>query len=105
MKAGKLDREIKIERATTTVNEFGTPVETWASVATLRAEIVTAETVEAAREHGASTEAAIAFRTRFIDGITVADRLTYAGRTYDIKAVSEIGRRRGLEIRAVARGM
>ncbi len=105
MKAGKLDRTITIQRATTTLSAAGTPSETWTSLIDLRAEIVDADATEQTRDHGASTETAITFLTRFVDGITVADRLVYESRSFDIKAVAEIGRRRGLEIRVLARGL
>ncbi|MDX6806432.1 phage head closure protein [Terrihabitans rhizophilus] len=104
MKAGKLDRQLTLQRSTTAPNEFGTPVETWSTVATLRAELVSGGTDEAARAHGDSAETMLTFRTRYSPGVSVADRLTFEGRAYDIKALSEIGRRRELEIRALARG-
>jgi head-tail adaptor len=89
MRAGKLDRAITIERVTTAIDAYGTPKETWAPVAMLRAEL----TQENATE--------FIFRTRFLDGITTADRVTYADTPLAIKEVKEIGRRRELEIRAV----
>lgn len=101
MRAGKLDRSIAIQRETSTVNDYGTPVKVWAEIATVRAEIVQASTEEFIRGWGASDEALTIFRIRWMDGITNADRIVYAGRNHNIKEITEIGRRRGLEIRTV----
>lgn len=97
MRAGKLDREITIERATTAVGDAGTITETWAAFATLRAELVDTGADEA---DPAITKATVLFRTRFVSGVTVADRISFDGRQFNIKHVAEIGRRRGLELRA-----
>ena len=40
MRAGNLDRVIIIQRATTVIGLAGTPVETWAAIATLRAQLI-----------------------------------------------------------------
>jgi SPP1 family predicted phage head-tail adaptor len=103
MRAGRLDRTIVVERATSAVAADGTPTLTWSPVATLRAEVVEGGTTEFIREGGAGDETAIVFRTRWLDGITDADRVVYGGMVFGITEVKEIGRRRGLEIRCVAR--
>ncbi|TPJ53172.1 head-tail adaptor protein, partial [Mesorhizobium sp. B2-6-7] len=54
MRAGKLDRELVIERATTTIDEYGNTIEAWAPLATMRAQLVTASTEEFQRAYGAS---------------------------------------------------
>ena len=51
---------------------------------------------------GEAENGTIVFRVRYLAGITTADRVSYAGQVYDLKEVTEIGRRRGLELRAVA---
>lgn len=104
MRAGNLDKTITIERVTTTVDEFGTPIETWADLATVRAQIIQAMTEEFMKGWGASTEAATVFRIRHMDGITPADRVTHQGRAFDLKEIKELGRREGLDLRCVAHG-
>lgn len=99
MKAGKLTEAITIQRATYTVNAAGTPGETWASIATLRAEKVEQATTEAIRNFGASDEELVVFRARFLDGITNADRLLWRGAAFNIKQVAPIERRQGVELR------
>ncbi|WP_174800989.1 phage head closure protein [Martelella limonii] len=102
MRAGNLDRTITIQRYTSTVDEFGAPVFIWQDIATLRGQKVESSTEEFIRDFGASDEAVIVFRTRYIDGITNADRVEYGSGTYfNIKGLKEIGRRNGLEIRCV----
>ncbi len=104
MRAGKLDRIIVIERAATTVDEYGTPTEGWSTVATMRAELIQSSVAEFIRAYGATTDTIAIFRIRYLDGVTLADRVTYAGRPYDLKEVKEIGRRKGLELRCIAAG-
>lgn len=99
MRAGKLDRTIRLDRVVHETNDFGTPVETWATLATLRAEIVSASTEEFIRDFGASDETVTVFRCRYLAGVTLADRVFYEGRPYDLKEIVEIGRRKGLELR------
>jgi SPP1 family predicted phage head-tail adaptor len=101
MRAGKLDKVITFQRFTSTVDDFGTPVETWADIADLRAQVVQSSTEEFIRA-GAESDTVIIFRTRFLDGVTTADRIKYAHEAYfNIKELKEIGRRQGLEIRCV----
>lgn len=102
MRAGKLDRTIIIERETETVSPSGTVVTAWSNIATVRAEIVTQSASEFLTGYGEAEAGTILFRIRYLADITTADRITYAGTDYNIKEVVEIGRRRGLELRAVA---
>lgn len=99
MRAGKLDREITIERYTYEDDGAGNQIETWTELATLRAQLIEASTEEFQRAYGASSETATIFRTRFLDGVTLADRVLYSGDPHNIVQLKEIGRRRGLELR------
>lgn len=104
MRAGLLTKTIAIERATTTIDDAGTPLEVWATHALVRAQLVQLSTEEFMRSFGASSEAATVFRIRFLDGITLADRVKYEGRVYDLKEIKELGRREALELRCLAIG-
>jgi SPP1 family predicted phage head-tail adaptor len=104
IRAGSLDRVITIERATTTIGADGTPATTWATVATMRAELVRKIADEASRDFGAETTTTTTFRTRWLDGVTPADRVLYQGTAYDIAEATEIGRREGLDLRCQKRG-
>ncbi|WP_223177235.1 head-tail adaptor protein [Sphingobium jiangsuense] len=99
-----MDRTITIERVTTTVDDFGTPISGWATVATIRAQRIQATTEEFMRSFGASTETAVIFRIRHMDGLTLADRVKEGSAVFDLKEIKELGRREGLELRTVATG-
>lgn len=103
MRAGKLDRIIVVQRFSNAVDDYGQPTMTWSDVASLRAQLVQASTEEFIRGAGAIDETVIVFRTHYLDGVTDADRVSYAGDFFNIKELKEIGRRKGLEIRAVAK--
>ncbi len=100
MQAGKLDRLITIERATKSAGVY--PTTEWGVIASPRAQLVRVADSEFATGFGEATAGEIVFRIRWRDGITTADRIAYGGKRYDIKEIAEIGRRRGLELRAVA---
>ena len=104
MRAGALDRTIVIQRLAETARPSGGISESWAPLATLRAQLIQATTDEAIRGYGAATEAVTVFRTRFLAGVTAADRVLFDDRPHDIVEIKEIGRRRGLELRTIARG-
>jgi SPP1 family predicted phage head-tail adaptor len=104
MRAGKLDNTIEIRRkADDGVDEYGNPVPgTVSTVATLRAQIVQASTDEFIRAWGANDETVIIFRTRWLDDMTLSDTVRHDGVDFNLKEIKPIGRRRGLELRAVA---
>ena len=101
MRSGQLVHVIEIQRATATVNNAGTPTQTWAQIATLRAEVVERSTEEFLRAAGDTDETTVVFRTRYLDGITSNDRVSFDGGTYDLEEITRIGRRKGLELRCV----
>ncbi|WP_112311014.1 phage head completion protein [Pseudogemmobacter bohemicus] len=42
------------------------------------------------------------FLLRWVPGVAVADRIIHGGKVWNIVAIAEIGRRKGIELRAVA---
>lgn len=105
MRAGSLDRTIAITRTTTAPN----PDEPWvpgepttSTIATVRAQLLQQSTEEFMRSFGESQETAIAFRIRYRSDVVLTDQIVYAGTTYDLLEIKEIGRRIGLELRAKA---
>lgn len=102
MRAAKLDRTIAIEHNAETVSATGATRTAWTNLATVRAEIVTASTSEFLTGFGEAEAGTVVFRVRYLAGITTADRIVFDGRAHNIKEIVEIGRRRGLELRAVA---
>lgn len=99
MKAGRMVHVIEVQQATTAVSEAGTPVQTWAKFATLRAELVEQSTEEFFRAAGDTDVAAVAFRVRFVPGVTTTQRVSFDGQPYDIEQIVTIGRNKGLELR------
>lgn len=102
MRAGKLDRTITIERKSETVSDSGAVVAAWTNVATVKAEIVKQSATEFLTGFGEAENGTLIFRVRFLGDISTADRIVYDGTAHDLKEIVEIGRRRGLELRAVA---
>lgn len=101
MRAGKLDKSIMIERLVETIDEYGVRREAWTPIRTVKAQIVQASAEEFLRSGGIAAESIVIFRTRYIEGLTPADRIVSGDHIYDLKEIKEIGRRRGLELRAV----
>lgn len=102
--AGRLQHRISIEREAEIVTSAGHVRKTWAPVATVRAEIKNLSSDEFLAGFGDADRQSAVFIIRWVPGveITSADRIQHNGRTYNIKGVVEIGRKRGLELRAVA---
>lgn len=98
MRTGKLDRSIVVQRMTETVAAAGTVSPTWATVATMRAELVTDASDETPEAFGEADRARLTFRTHYLAGLSTADRVLFDGAAHNIKRLVEIGRRRGLEL-------
>lgn len=98
-RVGGMDRILTIQRVTAgTVSDFGAPVETWTDLVTLRAKKLAGVATDETRTEIAVTDTLVKLQTYYYDGLTLEDRATYEGATYTIKSISEISRRRGLEI-------
>ncbi|KQY21025.1 phage head closure protein [Rhizobium sp. Root483D2] len=103
MRAGKLDRTIRIDKwdEAPEPDDFGTVKPNFTPLATLRAQIMQSSTEEFIEAQGATDDTLIVFRTRWLPGVTTADRVHYDGKDFNIKETKEIGRRKALELRAV----
>ena len=106
MRSGKMDTLVVQMRATDgddgmggTIPGAGPP----APVAEHRAQIIESSTEEFFSAGALGGQASIVFRTRFIDDLLVADFIRHDGVDYTVKEHKEIGRRRGSELRCVAR--
>jgi len=99
MRAGLLDRVIVINAPTVAPDDNGTPQTTWATFATLRAQLLQRSTAEMMlKSFGEETGETTGFRIRWLDGLTLAMQVTYNGDTYRILNVKEIGRRVAQEL-------
>jgi SPP1 family predicted phage head-tail adaptor len=99
MKAGSLDRVILIERPGVVMSDvFGVKTQTWATVATLRAQKLSNALINKEGVRGDVTDNTITFRTRFVDGVNLECRVTFEGNQLTIQSITELGRRVGLDI-------
>lgn len=99
IRAGKLVYPIEIERVTVAISDAGTPVETWAPIASVRAEMVERTIGETHTDSGTRTETNITFRLRYVADIALADRVTYAGKAFDLIEIEEPQRGRELVLK------
>lgn len=115
MRAGKLDRRIRIERAIAGKNSLSEQVSTWSLLADAWATVAPAPGRERFQSGEKASEATTVFTIRWqrtLADLSPKDRVRYpiqggAGvpaELYDIHAVVELGRREGFEITATRRG-
>lgn len=103
MRAGKLQARIQIERLQELVSDNGLVRKVWLPVLMTRAEVKEASTTEFLTGQIESDQNKAVFLIRWpSQPISTADRITYGGAVWNITGLSEIGRRRGLEVRAEA---
>lgn len=89
MRAGALDRPIRIETPVETQDEFGQPIVVWQTLASVWANV---RSVDAIESYTASRELATTakrFLFRWVTGLTAKDRIVYEGRNYDIVSIAE----------------
>ena len=99
---GKMDRLITIETFTEAQDNFGEPIKTWTTLATVWAEVVPTRGTErfvAAQTHAERTTT---FRIRYRDDVTEEMRIVWESAEYDISGIVELKRQRQLEITAQA---
>ncbi len=107
--AGELDRRIKIERSTQTVDEFNSPVEVWSTFITVWARRADSSDVVKTEVLGAEQVGSFLFSHFVIRSsaqaktVTPTDRINYDGHIWNIKGTKETseGRNRFIEISAV----
>lgn len=104
MRGGKLDRYALIERISSrSQDDTGAVIENWSvRYPRVPVQVVEASAEEFIRAYGASEDHVVLFRCRFISDIELSDRLTFEGMVYSIVSIRPLGRRRDMELRAVA---
>lgn len=102
MHAGKLQHVIELQRLTEEVQASGAVSVSWNTYATGKAELRQAGVSEFLTSYGEGTANNAVFLIRWLPGVSVSDRIIHGGKVWNIVALAEIGRRRGLELRAVA---
>lgn len=103
MRAGKLQHRVQIERHQELVSDSGYVRKVWLPILTTRAQLKEASTTEFLTGQIEGDTARAVFLIRWsAQSITTADRITLGGQAWNITSLQEIGRRCGLELRAVA---
>lgn len=86
------------------MDDYGVPTDGWATLATVRAQVMQSSTEEFLKKPGTLSETAIIFRVRHLDGLTTSDRVTFGDQAFNIVEIKELGRRSGLELRCTSPG-
>lgn len=102
MKAGPLDRRVMLQRKTVVYDDYGEEIAAWSELATVSAQVVQQSGREFLAAAQTQAEQRVLFRLRWIEGLTVLDRVSYGGRLHNIQDVKELGRREGVELMTVA---
>lgn len=102
MQAGKMQHTIELQRLTETLNPARHAIQTWTTYASGKAELRQAGVSEFLTSFGEGVTNNAVFVIRWIPGVALSNRILHGGKVWNIVALAEIGRRRGLELRAVA---
>jgi len=89
--AGRLDRRITIQRATTAADAYGTPIETWTDLVCTNAHLAYPATGSGEAQYDAVHLATtnVVFTIRYRPGIVQTDRILYDSEIYDITRIAE----------------
>lgn len=99
MRAGDLDRLITIEQPASGFDVYGATTQVWTKFATMRAKMmqISLNDLESA-SRGNTSDKTIVFRTRWLDGLTLENRIIYEEQAFTVRQIKELGRRVGLDI-------
>lgn len=99
--AGRLDRRVTIQAVTPTLDAARGPVETYADLATVGADVrpISGREFLAADQDRTETTTRITIRWR--SDVTTRNRVVHDGTTYAIVHVADLGRREGLDLLCV----
>lgn len=87
MNPGRLNRRVTIASHGTTPDAFGQPANTWATLATVWAEITPKRGRELVAAKSVDSEVSATITIRYRADVTAAHRITHAGKIYNIAAV------------------
>lgn len=98
MRSGRLDRRVTIEQPAEARTGSGDVTVTWSTLATVWAEKRDVRGNETFLANQRLAEVETVFRIRHRAGLSPKMRVTLAAEAYDILAIVEIGRKRGLDL-------
>jgi SPP1 family predicted phage head-tail adaptor len=107
MRAGKMDRRITIKTVTESQSATGAPTQTLTTLATVWAQVINESGTEGLEGGTDQANYVRTFRIRWRDDVSAKHLISYdpgsGAELYDIIAINELGRRGGLDIKAVAK--
>lgn len=98
---GQLDRRVSIEYYSETKNAFGEAEKAWQSIATVWAKVDYLNKLDNQEKFEVGRETAIdkvKFTIRYRSGVDARMRILYQSVYYNIRAISEVGRRDYMEL-------
>ena len=90
MKAGDLDQRVTVERYTSTEDELGQPIQSWAPLFTCWAAVEPLVGREYLAAQAAVSEVTARIRMRFRPWMTAQDRVIHNGTTYNIVSLIDV---------------
>lgn len=93
MPVGDLDQRVTIQRATQTTGSMGDVSKTWATLATVWANVKSATGRERLADDRTMATQMTRFRIRYRADVTEADRIVWKGETFNIRAISDQSQR------------
>lgn len=87
MQAGRLRNKVKLQALADVQDELGQPVQTWADVATVWADIRTMGGIESIKANASTSIIKASIRVRYRTDINAGMRVLHGSTAYDIKAV------------------
>ena len=90
MKAGDLDQRVTVERFTSTQDELGQPIESWAPLFSCWAAVEPLVGREYLAAQAAVSEVTARIRMRFRPWMTAQDRVIHNGTTYGIESLIDV---------------
>ena len=90
MKSGDLNQRVTVERFTSTEDELGQPIESWAPLFTCWAAVEPLTGREYLAAQAAVSEVTAKIRMRFRPWMTAQDRVIHNGITYGIQSVIDV---------------
>lgn len=96
--AGKHDRPIKIERMILEQDEYGQEIPKWVLYHAAYAQMIPSTGSESALSEGRHSQELIKLNIRYKDGIDPTMRVYLNCKIYRVLAVTELGRREGIEL-------
>ncbi len=94
------NRPVEVQQVTETQDETGQPVESWATIRTVKAARKDVRGFERLRAQQELAERTSVFTMRWFSGLDAKMRLSHDGLIWDIEGIAELGRRVALEVTA-----